>query len=443
MKKLFTLTALVFFTAAAFAQRLNTEDFNYAAGQLTDLNGGANVSSGAWKNSSGNAEPLQVVTGNLSYADYITNPLPGSGRLRMDTVTGSGEDAYMSFAAQNANTVYCSFLVNLSSTANLISHDSVSGDYFASFLPSTNTFSYACRLYIRNGGSANTFNLGIAAQSAANTPVDWIDKDFAINATHLVTMSYEFVTGSGNDIARLWVDYPYSAAEPAAQATSAYAGGSENANIGSLAVRQNYSSTSKGGTPKADLDAFKISTAWSDVSLPVRLKSFTASLSSNQPALKWITADEVNMKEYIVERSSDAKNFTAVARITAKNSTGENNYSYTDMSVLHGTVWYRINMVDNDGKNTYSNALSLTMKDGLQIKLKTNPVHDKLIVEHSEVYSSAKILIINNSGTIVVNQLLQSGDTETSINVSNLAAGNYYIVFENGNDRIAEQFIKQ
>jgi hypothetical protein len=57
-----------------------------------------------------------------------------------------------------------------------------------------------------------------------------------------------------------------------------------------------------------------------NVLLPVSQISFTASLRDQQVLLIWKNSNEINLKNYTVERSTDGINYTALAIFTAKNT---------------------------------------------------------------------------------------------------------------------------
>src|SRR5206468_3018718 len=103
MKKIFMLFCLSTLTVSVVsAQRLLTEDFNYATGPLTTVIGGS------WVHFSGETNNVQVIAGNLTYPGYVTDPSPTSGRVMLDSVEGNGEDAFIKFTRTNSGTVYYS-----------------------------------------------------------------------------------------------------------------------------------------------------------------------------------------------------------------------------------------------------------------------------------------------------------------------------------------------
>jgi len=429
------------FLSTAHAQHLITEDFNYSAGQLTDSAGGANVSNGVWKPNTGANKFLQVATGNLSYTDYITSPDVNSGRLLTDSTTISAEDAYTGFTVQNSNTVYASFLLNLETVTNLFPHDSAIGEYFIAFLPSSSTTTYTCRLYIRKGIEGNTFNLGICAGAAnATTPVGWSSSELPTGVTHLVTIAYEFIAGTTNNVAKLWVNPAYTITEPAPDASSVTTG-SEPADVARFAVRQ--AGSSKGGTPKAAIDAIKVTTSWADGTLPLQLKSVSVINSNGFASLKWETCNEINVKKFEIQRSTDAANFTTVGEVAAKNAGCATQYTYTDAKGILGTAYYRIRSVDNNGVSVNSAIVSVTGKIAEKISILQNPVTSNLVLAHPLAGSNASIQVVSISGKYAAQQKVQTNAVQTTINVSSLSKGTYIVVFTNNGSKQTLQFVKQ
>src|SRR4051794_18975957 len=134
MKKLFTFfTMTVLLATYVSAQpRLLTEDFNYTNGDLTTVSGGV------WSHLSGTSNPIQVISGSLSYPGYVTNPTSTSGKIRLDSSSANAEAVFTKFTRANHDTIYYSFLLNVFTTHNLAARDSIRGETFISFLASNN-----------------------------------------------------------------------------------------------------------------------------------------------------------------------------------------------------------------------------------------------------------------------------------------------------------------
>jgi len=255
MKK-FMLTLLTsFLFLGLWSQSLLLEEnFDYTAGQLTDVNSGANVSNGNWVSYSGTTLPLMVSNGSLTYSGYISS---GIGN-KVEIWYGSAEDAYSSFTPQTpGSVVYAAFIMNVSQTTGLPANTSTTGDYTISLLPSTSTSILAGRVSIRAGSVANTFNLGIRATSS-NTAANWITTDFPIGTPVLVVLKYELISGNTNDVASLWVNPAIGTAEPTADLTQTSALTTDLTDVGRITLRQGTNSF------PGQIDGIRVATTWEE-----------------------------------------------------------------------------------------------------------------------------------------------------------------------------------
>jgi len=89
--------------------------------------------------------------------------------------------------------------------------------------------------------------------------------------------------------------------------------------------------------------------------LPVTIAAFNAARSGNESVLQWQTATEQNSREFIIERSTDGRNYTEIGSVAAAgNSNTLQNYTYTDPQPLPNSNFYRLKQVDLDGNFDYS-----------------------------------------------------------------------------------------
>lgn len=92
--------------------------------------------------------------------------------------------------------------------------------------------------------------------------------------------------------------------------------------------------------------------------LPLTLLDFNGRIERNLVALEWLTSGEINTKQFILQRSKDIA-FKDIGTIPAQSLTGVNKYNFVDMSPLSGNNFYRIKIIDKDGKFSYSNIVRL------------------------------------------------------------------------------------
>lgn len=180
--------------------------------------------------------------------------------------------------------------------------------------------------------------------------------------------------------------------------------------------------------------------------LPLILLNFSASVKHDAATtvnLIWSTADEINTKQFDVERSADGRAFTAIATVNAKNAAAENNYFYTDTKPFENTSYYRLKMIDKDGKFTYSHVVKVIADKLKGLNISPNPASIVLKVEHTAAGAGSEIKILSTEGKSLQSVSVAAGKTSTVLNISALAKGVYLLQYSNGSDKVTMQFIKQ
>ncbi|MFH0736000.1 MAG: YCF48-related protein [bacterium] len=93
--------------------------------------------------------------------------------------------------------------------------------------------------------------------------------------------------------------------------------------------------------------------------VPVELTSFIASADNGIVTLSWITATEVNSKEYVIERQSGSS-WVAVGSVNAAGTTTEpKEYTFTEKISGSSVYSYRLKMIDLDGTFAYSSVVEV------------------------------------------------------------------------------------
>ncbi len=114
---------------------------------------------------------------------------------------------------------------------------------------------------------------------------------------------------------------------------------------GGVAIRKGLSHFSQWGIAMNDGGA-----------LPVKLTSFEAKAVESAVNLKWTTQTEINNSGFMVERSTNARQYSILSFVPGAGTTTEvKNYEYNDKTVKAKTqYYYRLKQVDYDGKYEYS-----------------------------------------------------------------------------------------
>ncbi len=188
-----------------------------------------------------------------------------------------------------------------------------------------------------------------------------------------------------------------------------------------------------------------------NITLPVNLVSFTGVYRNNAAQLNWISENETNFAYYEVERSENGSDFFAVNLSAARNtSNGSEQYLYADdLSVNNGTVfYYRLKMVDKDGKFKYSNIIVIRKGEkGIKgITINPNPVIGTDYVTArmtATVNGIADLKIMDMSGRVMIQQqtrVLEGNNNITISSLNKLQAGNYFLQISSGGEVSTAKF---
>jgi hypothetical protein len=168
--------------------------------------------------------------------------------------------------------------------------------------------------------------------------------------------------------------------------------------------------------------------------LPVTLISFNGRLvNSNNVYLKWATASEISNKAFTVERSADARTWTAIKTIAgALNSSTRREYEYTDESLSLGTYYYRLAQTDVAGAKTYSNIISATitqMGAAKEMNISPNPnPTNQLFISQLGNAREWEMQIVNTAGA---NVFAAASLSSSYVQLPTLAPGLYFVKLKN------------
>jgi hypothetical protein len=184
-------------------------------------------------------------------------------------------------------------------------------------------------------------------------------------------------------------------------------------------------------------------------SLPVTLISFTGSYRNQLTTLSWETANEQNFDHFELERSGNAAEFNTIAFKTASNGSGRLNYQHADdLSAADGnTFFYRLKMVDQDGKFKYSNVIMIRKESRSinGISINPNPVTGGMATVRltSSATNGVTFKVIDMNGKVVLQQQNKVYEGNNSISINNLdrlQAGIYVLQMANGDEMTSVKF---
>ena len=108
--------------------------------------------------------------------------------------------------------------------------------------------------------------------------------------------------------------------------------------------------------------------------------------------VSWLVADQQNLKEYIVQLSTDGNTFTNACTVKASSLTS---YSCNVPVTTNGKIYFRVLQTDLDGKYSYSKVVFLQSRLTTKLSVYPNPATDKLYVTGLNNYTAITITDVN------------------------------------------------
>jgi hypothetical protein len=179
--------------------------------------------------------------------------------------------------------------------------------------------------------------------------------------------------------------------------------------------------------------------------LPIILIYFRAALTGGTVKIDWATAAEINNDYFVIEKSANGKDYTAMTTINgAGNSTSNNYYNTVDERPYSPISYYRLKQVDFNGTTTYSKvvALRISGKDFESMNIQSDYGNGSIRVTLGGIYKGkADYRLSDALGNIIASNIIQAVDgvTEIKIDASRLARGVYYFNIRNAGEAITKK----
>jgi hypothetical protein len=168
--------------------------------------------------------------------------------------------------------------------------------------------------------------------------------------------------------------------------------------------------------------------------LPVTFKYLNGVKQGNDHQLTWsVSCNSTTGATMMLEHSTDAKNFSGIYSISVDAAHCNQPFNYTNTNTLNGLNYYRLKIVDANGKITYSNMIALIngTKGFALMSISPNPVINNIskLNVTAAVKGKINLNITDVRGRVVHMQTIQvnAGFNSIDINVQQLAAGTYFL----------------
>jgi hypothetical protein len=210
------------------------------------------------------------------------------------------------------------------------------------------------------------------------------------------------------------------------------------AGIGAVTLLTAVSPTTTSGTASFYLDVQTDSLGefgahFGMIPLPVELSRFSGEIKRESNFLTWTTASEHKTAHFLLERSLNGGGWTAIGEVPAMGNSSEvHDYSYTDSDPLPA-AYYRLNIVDTDGKHQISNIIYLVRPEKtLSIsRVFPSPTAGTSTLEFvSGQEEAVQVMVYDFTGRLVLTMPFeaQNGVNQAEIDLNFVHAGLYTVL---------------
>lgn len=165
---------------------------------------------------------------------------------------------------------------------------------------------------------------------------------------------------------------------------------------------------------------------------PVDLLSFKGEISDEKVTLNWLTANEIGIQQFEIEKSRDAVNFYKIGTVAAKNSTENQLYSFDDSNPILAVNYYRLRIKEFDVADSFSKiiAIDFRKRSEFQWKLFPNPFEaglDYITIETNGKAEIKSVDLYSINGSRLQTKLDATGVNSYQLSIGTLPAGTYLI----------------
>ncbi|MEO6719384.1 MAG: T9SS type A sorting domain-containing protein [Ferruginibacter sp.] len=310
------------------------------------------------------------------------------------------------------------------------------------FFFAAGTASEGFELWISDGVDSLVSHTHIVKDINAGTP-DGIDK---AHASYIYTGGdFYFPANNGMNGLELWKSDGTSSGT-AMVADIVTGAGDSDPNVAFLLVNGKILFEADNGDDPSETDLYAVNGTF--IPLPLSLEDFTVIEKSGDAILQWHTLQEMNSKDFTLQRSFDGIHFEDIIITPAQgNSSVRHGYAFTDAGIINSgrnSVYYRLRVGDIDGKYTFGPVILLRLKQGdaWSVKLLSNPVTDRAKVLLTGVKGTIQLSIHDLNGRKLYSSSFVAVNGQLSIPANNLPHGTYMLVAVSGQESQTLQFVK-
>jgi hypothetical protein len=174
-------------------------------------------------------------------------------------------------------------------------------------------------------------------------------------------------------------------------------------------------------------------------------------LDNQQVVLNWLTASELNIANYEVERSNDAARFKSIGTVNSKgNNTAKQLYEFNDITAQLGINYYRLKIHERDGSYYYSKTIAINLKNAstlFNVAVFPNPtINDVQVRLNLKENSTINYTLTDAIGRVILsksNELLQKGEQNMWLPMRDMSNGIYFLNVKVDESAFVEKIVKE
>ena len=170
--------------------------------------------------------------------------------------------------------------------------------------------------------------------------------------------------------------------------------------------------------------------------LPLVLTSFNATLNNRDVVLQWETGMEKKLSHFVIQRSTDGRNFTDAGVVFAAGNSGvKQYYTFTDAlnTTSKGIMYYRLRMIDE--LNRFQNTEVRIIKFGndvsaaMHLQAYPNPFVNELRVTIPAAWQEKQVNydLYNGNGQLIKHIASKQANQTEVVNMQGLGKGMYVV----------------
>jgi hypothetical protein len=184
------------------------------------------------------------------------------------------------------------------------------------------------------------------------------------------------------------------------------------------------------------------------IGLPVTLIRFQGVKRNQYNELSWTTSYESGNSQFELQRSDDARNFTAVYSTPALGLTNGSTYSFNDYIPFTEKVFYRLRIIEAGVQDKYSSVIVLYEQANNYWTLYPNPIYRggtlQMNFQNAEAATNASIVMLDAAGRKVLErkEVIVSGFQTISLAIQ-VIPGFYTLIVTGFGNNASQKIIVQ